>query len=297
MRQALYKQVFGGRAVTWAVGHIAIFGGPRRMLRFPFVPCVLASRMIESARQAFCRFIRGGDMRGFRCRRLRWLLVLCVGGFALVGGVAYATIPGSGQQYTGCMLKNVGTVRLIDPSLPAGNLMSHCTALETQISWNQTGQQGPAGPQGTPGAVGATGDAGPAGPQGATGPAGAQGPKGDTGDFSGHFASPNGLFSIDVGDGGIKLAGPSGSIAVSVGGEEIKSPDDTVSVGLGTVAINGVSVTVQSASTLGLNGALVELNGCGAPVARVGDLIVGSGEGAVVGSIIGPGDPTVCAGN
>ena len=34
-------------------------------------------------------------------------------------GIAYATIPGAGAVYTACMLKNVGTVRLIDPSLPA----------------------------------------------------------------------------------------------------------------------------------------------------------------------------------
>jgi hypothetical protein len=31
---------------------------------------------------------------------------------------------------TACMLKNVGTVRLIDTSLPAGNLLGHCTAYE-----------------------------------------------------------------------------------------------------------------------------------------------------------------------
>ena len=57
---------------------------------------------------------------------------------ALAGaGIAYATIPGAGAVYTACMLKNVGTVRLIDPSLPPSNLMSHCTSLETQMTWNQ----------------------------------------------------------------------------------------------------------------------------------------------------------------
>ena len=50
---------------------------------------------------------------------------------ALAGaGIAYATIPGGGGVYSGCMLKNVGTVRLIDPSLPASNCMSHCSSLE-----------------------------------------------------------------------------------------------------------------------------------------------------------------------
>ena len=52
------------------------------------------------------------------------------------------------------MLKNVGTVRLIDKSLPPSNLMSHCKpALEVEVSWNQ---QGPQGIQGLPGATGAT---------------------------------------------------------------------------------------------------------------------------------------------
>ncbi len=79
---------------------------------------------------------------------------------AVAGGIAYAAIPDAGKTFTACMLKNVGTVRLIDTSLAAGNLMSHCTALETQISWNQSGQPGPAGQPG---------------PQGATGPAGSNG--------------------------------------------------------------------------------------------------------------------------
>src|SRR3954463_6022917 len=78
---------------------------------------------------------------------------------ALAGaGIAYATIPGAGAVYTACMLKNVGTVRLIDPALPAANLMSHCTSLETQMTWNQQGQQGTPGTPGTPGAAGQNGE-------------------------------------------------------------------------------------------------------------------------------------------
>jgi hypothetical protein len=121
------------------------------------------------------------------------VFVIATALFAVAGGIAYATIPDSGNVYTGCMLKNIGTVRLIDPSLPPGNLMSHCTAFETKITWNQQGQAGtpgPAGPKGDTGAPGPKGDTGPAGadgaqgPKGDTGPAGAdgaQGPKGDTG--------------------------------------------------------------------------------------------------------------------
>jgi hypothetical protein len=73
------------------------------------------------------------------------------------GGVAYATIPDSGNTYTACMLKNVGTVRLIDPSLGNPSLMGRCTALETQISWNQQGQKGDPGAPGAPGKNGTDG--------------------------------------------------------------------------------------------------------------------------------------------
>lgn len=84
-------------------------------------------------------------------RRSVQVCTLVVGIVAVAAGVAYATIPDSGGVYTACMLKNVGTLRLIDPSLPSANLMSHCTSRETQITWNQKGQPGPTGPAGPPG--------------------------------------------------------------------------------------------------------------------------------------------------
>jgi hypothetical protein len=79
---------------------------------------------------------------------------------ALVGGVAYATIPNSEKVFTACMLKNVGTIRLIDPSLPPSSPMQHCTSLEAQVSWNQQGQPGSAGPPGPQGPTGPKGDKG-----------------------------------------------------------------------------------------------------------------------------------------
>ena len=120
-------------------------------------------------------------------RRGRRVSVLVVAGLAVAGGVAYATIPSSGNVYTACMLNHIGTIRLIDPTLPSSSFMSHCTALETQVSWNQTGQPGPVGPQGPKGDTGAAGPAGQQGPAGndgapgATGPAGPPGPQGDPG--------------------------------------------------------------------------------------------------------------------
>jgi hypothetical protein len=142
-------------------------------------------------------------MQAFLRRRHWRLAVLVFAGLVVAGGVAYATIPDGGGVYTACMLKNVGTIRLIDPSLPSTNLMSHCTALETQISWNQTGQQGPTGLTGAAGADGA------------------QGPPGPAGNFSGHFQSPDGQYSIDVTDNGIAFAGPSESFTMNSNGERL----------------------------------------------------------------------------
>jgi hypothetical protein len=134
--------------------------------------------------------------KDFRLRRGRRTVVVA-GIVAIVlaaaAGIAYATIPSSGNVYTACMLKGVGTIRLIDPSLPSSNLLGHCSSVETRVSWSQNGQPGAPGPQGpqgaegdagAAGATGATGPAGPAGPagaEGAAGPAGPQGPKGDPG--------------------------------------------------------------------------------------------------------------------
>ena len=87
----------------------------------------------------------------------RRLAVLVVAGFAVAGGVAYATIPDSGNVYTACMLNKVGTIRLIDPSLGNSSLMGHCVAPETQISWHQQGQKGEPGVPGKNGTNGTNG--------------------------------------------------------------------------------------------------------------------------------------------
>ena len=102
---------------------------------------------------------------------------------AIAGGVTFAVAQiGGGGVIHGCYQKNVGNLRVIDPS--AGD---SCRPSEVAISWSQTGPQGPAGPQGPPGPqgpqgpAGATGPQGPAGPQGATGATGPQGPAGPQG--------------------------------------------------------------------------------------------------------------------
>jgi hypothetical protein len=103
---------------------------------------------------------------------------------AISGGIAYATESDS-TVITACSLNNVGTLRLITPGL--SGLRGHCSALETELQWNQQGPAGAPGPKGDTGAQGAPGpkgDTGAQGPQGAPGPkgdTGAQGPQGDTG--------------------------------------------------------------------------------------------------------------------
>jgi hypothetical protein len=70
---------------------------------------------------------------------------------AVAGGIAYATIPDGNRVFTACMLNNVGTLRLIDPSLPSSSLMSRCRSFETQVMWNQHGLNGSDGANGTNG--------------------------------------------------------------------------------------------------------------------------------------------------
>ena len=85
------------------------------------------------------------------------VVVLAAAALAVAGAAAYATIPDSSGMYTACMLNKVGTIRLIDPSLPDSNPMSHCTSLETKITFNKQGPQGLPGAPGQNGAPGADG--------------------------------------------------------------------------------------------------------------------------------------------
>jgi hypothetical protein len=70
----------------------------------------------------------------------------------VVGGIAWATIPGSDGTISACYGKRTGLVRIYDPS--GSGLLRGCLANEVPISWNQAGP------------TGATGDPGPKGDQG-----------------------------------------------------------------------------------------------------------------------------------
>ena len=91
---------------------------------------------------------------------MKRLIIGVIAGVALAGGVAYATIPDSGGVIHACMLKNLGTIRLVDPATG-----QKCSAsLETAVDWNRQGPQGESGPAGPAGPKGDKGDQGERGP-------------------------------------------------------------------------------------------------------------------------------------
>jgi hypothetical protein len=229
---------------------------------------------------------------------------------ALAGaGIAYATIPGAGAVYTACMLKNVGTVRLIDPSLPASNLMSHCTSFETQVTWNQQGQPGTPGAPGSPGAPGAPGQSVVMGDAGANCANGGvsltvggdtryvcNGANGQDGVFTGHFQSPNGHFKLDVTDTGISLTGgPAGFVELNNTGLTVQSGSALTLKGGSNVHLqSNATLDLSGAATTTLTGAVVQLNGCSRFVAGLGDAVITNPQSGV--GVITQGSPTVCAG-
>ena len=134
----------------------------------------------------------------FRGRLVR-LLAIGAALMAATSGVAVATtaltsaFTDSQGQLHSCVSK-LGTVRLIDTSLPATSPLQHCNAtLETEVRWNQVGPQGK---QGSTGPAGADGAQGPKGDSGDQGPAGPKGDKGDTG-LQGPAGTGGGLASFD----------------------------------------------------------------------------------------------------
>jgi hypothetical protein len=108
-------------------------------------------------------------------KRTRITLAGVVVGAALIGGVAWATIPSDTGVYTACKLNATGTIRLIDPSLPSSSLLSRCTSLETQVTWNQKGQKGDTGSTGSAGKDGTNGVNGKDGVNGLPGTDGTNG--------------------------------------------------------------------------------------------------------------------------
>lgn len=108
-------------------------------------------------------------------RRRALVATLGIAALLVGGGVALATIPGSGGAISGCYAKKDGSLRVIDASSDA------CKTGESALAWNQTGAQGPKGDAGPQGPKGDAGPQGPQGPQGDQGVPGPQGPQGERG--------------------------------------------------------------------------------------------------------------------
>jgi hypothetical protein len=87
----------------------------------------------------------------------------------LVGGAAWAAIPGPSGVIQGCY-DSGGNMKVVE-ALP-------CPNRHMPVQWNQQGVQGPPGPQGATGAVGPPGRQGETGETGPQGPAGPEGPSG-----------------------------------------------------------------------------------------------------------------------
>jgi hypothetical protein len=167
------------------------------------------------------------------------MAIAAVAIFAVLGGIAYASIPDAAGVIHGCYRTSMddqkGQLRVVED--PA-----NCRTNEQPIEWNQRGAAGPPGPAGQDGADGADGQGGadgvsptvtqlavgdvncPAGGAAITDAAGTTayvcgGANGDDGadgePFSGTFTSPNGEYTISVTDNGISLASPGALIDVA----------------------------------------------------------------------------------
>jgi type VI protein secretion system component Hcp len=192
------------------------------------------------------------------------VLLLAIG---LLGGgaaLAVASIPGSGNTYTGCV--DMATVvvstgntettvtepnpygdnlNLIDPSVGQScasfgddQNQEIVGSTEQTVTWNQTGPQG---------ATGAQGPEGPAGKTGATGAAGAPGPAGAAGASGGSAA---GAVTAQVVLGSTKQLSTSSSAssikfdALTVGyGLSSLSSSNSSGAGSGKVSVQPVTVT------------------------------------------------------
>jgi Gp5-like OB domain-containing protein len=219
-------------------------------------------------------------------RSLRKRVVVLLGGVVVlaVAGTAYATIPDSSGVYTACRLDVTGAIRLIDPSGPATSRLSHCTSIETQITWNQQGQKGDTGAPGVNGvsptvAQLSPGDSHcPAGGAAITDAAGTtayvcSGQNGKDGQpFAGTFTSPSGQFSLSVTDAGVEISGPDATVSLpSSGGVTVTSN--------GSVLVKGDRVeTVANNETITVHGDRTET------VDNNESITVGGGRTEKVGS-------------
>jgi hypothetical protein len=230
-------------------------------------------------------------------RKRLLIAALIVGGLLSAAGIADAVIPDAGGVYHACMLKNTGTIRLIDSSLSPSSLLSHCTSLETEISWNKQGVPGTNGTNGLSPTVAQLPAGDPncaAGGASITDAAGntayvCSGQNGSDGeDFAGTFTSPNGQYKLEVTDTGITLQGPGGKV-------KLDGPNTQIEAAAQLQLKGGATAKLESSGIAEIRGGFVQLNGCARQLVGVGNqVLVDPSTG--FGQILPPGSPTVCAG-
>ena len=140
------------------------------------------------------------------------LVVAAVALMVTLGGVAVASIPGSGGKITTCYSPGSIVKGGATPLEVVDTAHGGCPAGTATLTFNETG---PRGPKGTNGTVIGEGPPGPAGPRGKTGPAGPRGPtsKGEVPVFEAGGTSGNPTATPSVPD--ILLVVPAGTYAIN----------------------------------------------------------------------------------
>lgn len=197
--------------------------------------------------------------------------------FGAAAGISYATSAVTGTATSvlqACANTTNGDLRLVV------NNATDCRTNESAVSWNVVGPAGPQGPAGQNGTNGTNGTNGVNGKDGADGvsPTVAQlaagdsncqtggasitdaagnvayvcnGAKGEPGadgiPFSGVFHSPNGLFSLNVDNSGIKLEGPTAKLTIDAGSLKAESAA-SMTLEAAQLALDGGMTTLGSGS-------------------------------------------------
>ena len=228
-------------------------------------------------------------------------LRLLAAGLVVAGlgaGAAYATSLVAGRAVdTGviqaCKNRGNGGLRVV-----ADN-QADCHANETPISWNGVG---PPGADGTSPTVTALAPGDPhcgAGGAAITDAAGTTAYVCNGASFTGTFTSPNGSFTLQVDDNGIRLGGP-GNQTLTISGTEIRLKGQSLQLeaqlgarlqaGANLDLLSSGQASLHAGGTLDIQGSHVAVNGSAGcpPAARQNDLVAGN---AIVG-----GSPQVCIG-
>ncbi|HEY4346033.1 MAG TPA: hypothetical protein VGM80_00460 [Gaiellaceae bacterium] len=104
--------------------------------------------------------------------------------------------------------------------------------------------------------------------------------------------SPNGQFSITVGNAGIVLKGPNETVVLSGTSLRATVPTLDLRASLNASMQGGQAVGFRAGSSVNLTGTQIQLNGCAQPVVRGTDAVVVNGSS---GKIV-PGQQAVCMG-